>query len=649
MSLTLTFIHHPSEIKRPFVFNSAEELIIALEPMARASLVQQGLTPLDTQAYLPTESQAAIIDKAAQLTAWLRANFDYRDEHGLSLSYQDTLVWSERLLLIHCLWALEILHQATRAHAPSLLQAAISQKRSTDFIMDIDEHYFGELAQQFAFTRGIKFRQLPIESKLINFRMWIVKTDKYLSRTALRPLCMWLGKRQLHQLQKIYTLIFGTDRYNQPQLAKQLASSFPNLARVLLVENGLGQWLFQKRAAIFTHTLSLSFIEALAVPHPTATENLRRTLDDLAQKILSAPDVFSFHNVSFAEIAAHYLQTRLTPFTLNLHQRAAALNLLFTTLRPAGIFSAGNRADDILLGELSRQLDLSALLISHGSHTVPLTEPARQEWLEHSTHLIRTPYPFVALQTPAAEDFLKVMPPPLPTQCLRTGPLLWGRPLDQTKSSAYRQKILAAHPSARFLVVHAGTTKFSRAARLFVYETPDEYLQSLKDLVQAVGELPEVHLVIRFRPMPQLSVADLQQLVPMPSHVTLSVTETFEEVLGAADLLVSFSSTTIEEALQNKVPVLLYGAGGRYQHLPAVVLDHQLPSATTAVYAVKQSTNLVPALKQLFTFWQSNPPEPVAFSAYTYTPADRNLIENWLELLLPAEAEGERGEIYPMY
>jgi hypothetical protein len=503
--------------------------------------------------------------------------------------------------------------------------------------MEIDEHYFGELAQQFALTHGIEFRQLPKRPKSINFRKWLAKMDNYLSRIVLRPVCAWLGNWQLRQLKNTYTLIFGTDRYNQPQLAKQLAQRFPNLARVLLVENGLGQWLFQKRAATFTHTLPLAFVEALAVPHPPATENLRRALDDLAQKILSVPDLFSFHGVSFAEIAAHYLQTRLIPFTLNLHQRAAALNLLFTTLRPAAIFSAGNRADDILLGELCRHLDLPALLISHGSHTVPLTEPARQEWLEHSTHLIRAPYPSVALQTPAAEAFLKVLPPPLPTQCLRTGPLLWGRPLDQTKSAAYRQKILAAHPLARFLLVHAGTTKFSRSARLFVYETPDEYIQSLKDLVQAVDELPEAHLVIRFRPMPQLSVSDLQQLVPFPPHVTLSVTESFEEVLGAADLLISFSSTTIEEALQNNVPVLLYGAGGRYQHLPALCLDELTTLQPAAIYSVAQPAKLRAAL-QLIT---AIPKE--AYSAETFVPfrfSDSKLepVSNWIQRnLLPTD------------
>jgi len=43
--------------------------------------------------------------------------------------------------------------------------------------------------------------------------------------------------------------------------------------------------------------------------------------------------------------------------------------------------------------------------------------------------------------------------------------------------------------------------------------------------------------------------------------VILSTSEPFSDVLGMTDLLASFSSTTIEEALQNRVPVLLYWRG----------------------------------------------------------------------------------------
>ena len=36
----------------------------------------------------------------------------------------------------------------------------------------------------------------------------------------------------------------------------------------------------------------------------------------------------------------------------------------------------------------------------------------------------------------------------------------------------------------------------------------------------------------------------------------------------STDLILSFSSTTIEEALVNEIPVILYGGDGRYSHIP---------------------------------------------------------------------------------
>ncbi|MEK7287923.1 MAG: hypothetical protein AAB091_05140, partial [Elusimicrobiota bacterium] len=78
-----------------------------------------------------------------------------------------------------------------------------------------------------------------------------------------------------------------------------------------------------------------------------------------------------------------------------------------------------------------------------------------------------------------------------------------------------------------------------------------------------------------------------------------STDEPFLEVMAMADLLISFSSTAIEEALQNDIPVLLYGCGGRYLH---VHTDNVLPSAhckPAAVYAVRKAGDLAPALRQI--------------------------------------------------
>jgi hypothetical protein len=50
-------------------------------------------------------------------------------------------------------------------------------------------------------------------------------------------------------------------------------------------------------------------------------------------------------------------------------------------------------------------------------------------------------------------------------------------------------------------------------------------------------------------------------------NIVIKSDGSFLDILKETDLLISFSSTTIEEALNNKIPVLQYGGNGRYAHL----------------------------------------------------------------------------------
>ena len=54
----------------------------------------------------------------------------------------------------------------------------------------------------------------------------------------------------------------------------------------------------------------------------------------------------------------------------------------------------------------------------------------------------------------------------------------------------------------------------------------------------------------------------------MPDNVSLVSDGPISDFLASSHLLMSFSSTTIEEALINDTPVLLYGGKGRYSHIP---------------------------------------------------------------------------------
>ena len=70
----------------------------------------------------------------------------------------------------------------------------------------------------------------------------------------------------------------------------------------------------------------------------------------------------------------------------------------------------------------------------------------------------------------------------------------------------------------------------------------------------------------------------------------------FNDYLLASDLLLSYSSTTIEESLQNKIPVLQYDPDGKYEHIPAQELTASGKNNVSAVYSVMSKNNLIPGL-----------------------------------------------------
>ena len=74
----------------------------------------------------------------------------------------------------------------------------------------------------------------------------------------------------------------------------------------------------------------------------------------------------------------------------------------------------------------------------------------------------------------------------------------------------------------------------------------------------------------------------------------------FLDDLANADLLVSYCSTTIEEALQARRPVLMWGGTRRYSHLPARETVPS-PGSRAAVYRAASEADLVSGVVFLST------------------------------------------------
>ncbi len=152
----------------------------------------------------------------------------------------------------------------------------------------------------------------------------------------------------------------------------------------------------------------------------------------------------------------------------------------------------------------------------------------------------------------------------------------------------------ASRREGPYRVLHA--SNFAHWAIYFpwVTETSNEFLASAAALVRQLSDLDEIALTIRSKPKTECGPDVLEALLPRQGRYRVTGTkQPYIEALADVDLVVGFMSTTLEEAVLHRVPVLLWGPTARYLHFPA---RRTPPSETdrAAVYAVTEEAALAP-------------------------------------------------------
>ena len=156
-------------------------------------------------------------------------------------------------------------------------------------------------------------------------------------------------------------------------------------------------------------------------------------------------------------------------------------------------------------------------------------------------------------------------------------------------------------------ILHASTHKIL-AARPWIYETSNEFLKGLQILVEAVSDLENTRLVIRVRPNLECSVSSLKKLLPITGNIEIKSAKadgSFFDDLECANLLISFSSTTIDETLLARKPVGLFGGSMRYRYLPGSSIPPTV-NERHAVYHL-QKENLSTMLSAILDSHKNNP------------------------------------------
>lgn len=567
-------------------------LFIALKPEIYAYLKRNGVSVHNTLPYFKNQSHEKLLKKSRILMEWIRSNANFRDLGiGVKDAYREMFIFWLRLAVHYCLWVSEIIINAIDMHNPEVIYAPSFKKSALPSLyVEPEEGYLAYLINKAAQSRGIKYENRPSLNSYSD-NMPVPKSNNDL-RNLIKFIARY-AKFKLFEIElyckRIFTakkpIIFAAKSYQMDKFAQRLRK-----------ECGNRPLDFLKLTLVVNYKITNFIIKFFGKKYRRSLTVQNNIVEELIGKIQKEEGLFSYRGISFAGLISQKIQNDLKGFILGQTLWSFMLKKHLDSLKPAMIVSNASRGDDMLLSELCKINRIMNVLVSHGSHVYPKNEYEYIEWGEHGRQFLSSPVSHIAMPTPVSEGYLKMFPSD--ASIIKTGPLIWGTPVNRGSSKILFRKLFNGNFifGKTKVILHAGTPKTSNSLRLFIYETSDEYIQALCDLAQAVEKIPDTVLVIRFRPLKEITINTLKSLVPFSDKVVLCVEGSFLNVLGMADLLVSFSSTAIDEALQNRIPVLLYGGDGRYQHIPAHEIMTGNALEPSAVYHLKNAEYLKEAI-----------------------------------------------------
>ncbi|MFH1593918.1 MAG: hypothetical protein ABID09_04410 [Candidatus Omnitrophota bacterium] len=604
-----------------------DSLSIATSPVVRSDLAKNGISAESTLPYFGDGSRIAAFEKSKILMEWIEKRVNFSDpDLGVGEAYKDWFLFLIRFSINYCLWIIEIITSATEMHRPGTLYASsLGRKTTSSVYIEPEERYLGYFTRSVAQAQNLNYedflkKEIPGgNSLLISMKLHAGDAAKFLLRFAKFKMSekMTLVKKAFGNKREV--ILFTTKMYGMDSLARDLKAKMPNASFYYLggpyvpafnVPDLLFNLLWKRRS----QTIGTQ-------------KNVFANLD---RAMREEEEMFSHKGIPFGWVISRKVRDNIAHYTVGQFLWTATLDQFIDRLQPSAIVTNGNRVDDLILAELCRKREIPSVFISHGSFVKPKDDYERIEWGEHGRLFLRGPFPLYALQSPLAEGYLEQFPSR--ARLVKTGPLIWGTPVNLEKSELLFESMFGGKHNFEDIkvVLHAGTPKSSNILRFHIYETPDEYIRSISDLARVVSAMADTVLVIRFRPTAEINTEALKRLIPFSEKVVLSIDEPFRDVLGMSGLLVSFSSTTIEEALQNRIPVLLYGGNGRYRHVSACDAGKNGKIEPSAVYHARETKDLEYVIRGIFDLKKGQVNERRLFEPYIYpenirTPLDELL------------------------
>ena len=572
------------QVKEP-----GEVLIVALELKLQAHLKKLGVAYQNSLPYFNNDSHRSMIRNAQPAVDRLNHSFPYTDQQGFSSVYLTDLQFYVRFYLFHLMSLVEIVDNSVRQAGPVELYAAVTEPRAGSPMITPADRYLGVLVEAYAANHSLKFTNLAVRQEAA-----ASKGETKASR--LNWLMLGLLKAYCSLFRKKLILIPGNG-YGFAGLKEKLFKQVPGVAFLSPCPEKFS------RSPLKYLTL---FIYGIFNKHFWFDFNGGASdggLKDKLTAVFRGTKVFDYKGVALGPIIETKVSGAIAPYFSELSGQLSALKSAVKDLGIKLIISPFSRGFWYGAGELSSKVGIKALFVSHGAHPVPIDEIHEMELVELCRGFMLSEYTDVALATPIQAAHLRYFKNKYPwvkANELKTGPIVFADLSGVEKRNAKHKVGL---PADETIVTHAVTSKKRGAERFYFLETLDEFIASLTDLVRSIDRLQNTRLVIRVHPGFELSDEEFKLLLPPSEKYIINRQGPFADVLAATDILVSYSSTALDEALLNERPVILFDRWGRYNHfkLP-VYLGGEIDQPVVYVEQAGQLANAIRSFKKELNF-----------------------------------------------
>ena len=627
--------------------NPKEFLAVPLQPEVTAFCKSNNIDYTETLNFFNNDSHERALTKSGELAELIAANLSFPWVTSIPHALMNTFLYYSRLYINNFIWIIEVMKGIHSLYGDSEIHTCKHLKKPGSNIaagvpfFAKKDRYISNIIEKYCAAYKLTCRVVEIKEELPNP---VEQSKRNILKHILAKIAGKFLDAKLEKLSTTPVVFFTALSYNLDRLAGEITQLIPGILSVSATsaEPSSRGYLKLLLKGLPEYTPGNAAKGIISIPTALFTgpgkkinresAQFKQLLQSYRKFIDTHKDAFKYEGCSFVDELNEKVESDLLVHLDQLLIQAAAQERILNKLRPRLLVSPLSVGPDHSWAEVGERVGIPALVIPQKGLVAPANEFAGKEEIYIGKAQVSDDFKYAAAQTKMVREYLEWSG--YKGNIIETGNLIFAKARSARANDKQKKTRNLVDTGSSKVIVYAPSMKSRKSRRFFVLETLDELIASIADLVETVAAMPEVLLVIRIHPGEPITAKEIGTLLPLPPNVTISDSGTFEDVLSVADMIVSYSSTSIQEALLNNVPVLLYDKWKRYNHLQAGPCENLPVGKIPAAYYVNEKDMLSNCIRWILEKQEKNEIPENAFREYTFPAETKTHFVNFLESVI---------------